>query len=333
MTTHTILKHAPRLAAVSFGVAMAMGSISASAAQYNAKLSLDVPEGNTKYKAAQEFADLVRERTDDNVDIKLFPNSVLGGETESAEGIRLGSVQMGIITSSVLSSWVPEVQVLDLPYVITDEANATALSEPLTEALSSSFEDQGFHLLGFTVNGVRELMSSFPIHSIDDIQGKKMRVIQSPLHVDAWREAGANPTPVPAPEIYNSMQTGVIDFFDNTATNYLTNRFYEVAPYYVKTDHIYAMGTWVVAENWWKRLPENYQQAITKAALEVQSHVPEMRQKDDEEALEKTVADGATIIDIEDKTPWMEAMAPVRDKYIDQIPNGSELVELIRNAK
>lgn len=314
-------------------LALSISSASALAAEYNAKLSLDVPEGNTKYVAAQQFADLVRERTDNNVDIQLFANSVLGGESESAEGIRLGSVQMGIITSSVLTSWVPEVQVLDLPYLIDSEAQATALSEPLTEELSPKFEDQGFHLLGFSVNGIRQLMSSFPIHSIDDIQGKKMRVIQSPLHVDAWRAAGANPTPIPAPEIYNSMQTGVIDFFDNTATNYLTNRFYEVAPYYVKTDHIFAMGTWVVSQNWWQRLPEDYQQTITEAAKEVQAELPAMREKDDQAALDETVADGATIIEIEDKGPWKEAMKPVRDEYVAKIPNGEALVSLIENAE
>ncbi|WP_136064281.1 TRAP transporter substrate-binding protein [Modicisalibacter radicis] len=330
MQTKRVFSHTPSLLTA---LALAIGSASAMAAEYNAKLSLDVPENNTKYVAAQQFADLVRERTDDNVDIQLFANSVLGGETESAEGIRLGSVQMGIITSSVLTSWVPEVQVLDLPYLIDDEEQATALSEPLTKELSPNFEKQGFHLLGFSVNGIRQLMSSFPIHSIDDIQGKKMRVIQSPLHVEAWRAAGANPTPIPAPEIYNAMQTGVIDFFDNTATNYLTNRFYEVAPYYVKTDHIFAMGTWVVSQSWWQRLPEDYQQAITQAAQEVQAELPAMRRKDDQAALDETVADGATIIEIEDKGPWKEAMKPVRDEFTKKIPNGEALVSLIENAE
>ena len=328
------IKHAlTTTPAVLTALALAISSTSVLAADYNAKLSLDVPEGNTKYVAAQQFADLVRERTDNNVDIQLFANSVLGGESESAEGIRLGSVQMGIITSSVLTSWIPEVQVLDLPYLIDGEEQATALSEPLTEELSANFEEQGLHLLGFSVNGIRQLMSSFPIDSIDDIQGKKMRVIQSPLHVDAWKAAGANPTPVPAPEIYNSMQTGVIDFFDNTATNYLTNRFYEVAPYYVKTDHIFAMGTWVVSQNWWERLPDDYQEVITEAALEVQAELPAMRKSDDQAALDETVADGATIIEIEDKGPWQEAMKPIRDEYIEKIPNGEALVSLIENAE
>jgi len=322
----------PQLPALTLLASVLAFSASAMAAEYNAKLSLDVPEGNTKYVAAKQFADLVRERTNDNVDIQLFPNSVLGGENESAEGIRLGSVQMGIITSSVLTSWVPEVQVLDLPFLIDSDAQAMAINEPLTNELTPKFEEQNFHLLGFSVNGIRQLMSSFPIHSVDDIQGKKMRVIQSPLHVDMWKEAGANPTPIPAPEIYNSMQTGVIDFFDNTATNYLTNRFYEVAPYYVKTGHVYAMGTWVVADNWWKRLPEEYQEVITQAAAEVQDKLPEMRRKDDEAALAKTVEGGATIIEIDDKGPWEEATSSIKEAYIEKIPNGKDLVSLIENT-
>ncbi|WP_277810494.1 TRAP transporter substrate-binding protein [Chromohalobacter canadensis] len=326
------LRGLPVITALLSTLAISVASTSALAAEYNAKLSLDVPEGNTKYVAAKKFADMVRERTDDNVDIKLFPNSVLGGESESAEGIRLGSVQMGIITSSVLTSWVPEVQVLDLPYLINSDEQAVAINEPLTDELAPKFEGEGFHLMGFSVNGIRQLMSSTPIHSVDDVKGKKMRVIQSPLHVAMWKAAGANPTPIPAPEIYNSMQTGVIDFFDNTATNYLTNRFYEVAPYYVKTGHVYAMGTWVVSQSWWQRLPEEYQQEITKAASEVQEQLPAMRQQDDKAALAKTVEDGATIIEIDDKGPWKEAMQPVREEYTKKIPNGKALVSLIENA-
>ncbi len=202
----------------------------ATAQDYTARLSLDVQEGNPKYVAADNFAKAVAKATDGAVEFKIFANSLLGGEAESAEGMRLGSIQGGIITSSIFATWIPEVQVLDLPFLFRDDAHAVAANPVLTERLVDKFDDQGFHLLGFSINGARQPMSTFPIDKPADVSGKKMRVIQSPVHIALWEAVGAKPVPIPAAEVYNSMQTGVVDFFDNTATNYLTFKFFEVAP-------------------------------------------------------------------------------------------------------
>lgn len=105
---------------------------------------------------------------------------MLGGEADVAQGIRLGSIQMGILTSSVLTSWVPQVQVLDLPFLVESDAQAAAIDAPPTAKLAPDFAKQGFHLLAFSINGARNLMSTFPIDKPADVSGKKMRVIQSP---------------------------------------------------------------------------------------------------------------------------------------------------------
>lgn len=303
------------------------------AAKFNAKLSLDVQKGNPKEVAAEDFAKAVRQRTNGDVDIKIYPNSLLGSEVDAAQGIRLGSVQMGIITSSVLTSWVPQLQILDLPYLIMSDAQAVAVNQPLTKALGTKFEQQGFHLLGFSINGARNLMSTFPITKPDDVKGKKMRVIQSPLFVATWKAVGANPVPIPAPEIYNALQTGVVDYFDNTASNYLTFKFYEVAPYYTEIDYIYAFGTWVVAQNWWKKLPDNYKAIVTEEAVKAQAALPAMLKKSDSESLAETAKKGARITVIKDKAPWAAAMAPVRDEFAAKIPDSKDLIDIVRTAK
>lgn len=305
---------------------------SAGAQEFTARLSLDVPENNPKFAAAEIFADAVSEKTDGAVEIELFPNSLLGGEVESAEGIRLGSVQAGIITSSVLAQWVPEVQVLDLPFIFNSDEHAVAMNGPVTEALQDDFAEAGFHLLGFTPNGARAVISKEPVRAPADVEGKKMRVIQSDLHVDLWETAGASPTPIPHPEIYNSMQTGVVDLFDNTASNYYSEKWYEVAPYYTKLNHIYAIGSWVMSETWWQSLPEEYRTAITEAAAEAQEQQPELQAKQDSEALSKTEEEGSTIITDVDRDAWLEKMTPVREKYATEIPRAEELLEIIAEA-
>jgi tripartite ATP-independent transporter DctP family solute receptor len=322
--------------ALIFSAAVASTALSATdalAAKFTAKLSLDVQKGNPKEVAAENFAEAVRQRTNGDVDIKIYPNSLLGGEADAAQGIRLGSVQMGVLTSSVLTSWVPQVQVLDLPFLVTSDAQAVAVNGPLTEQLGPKFEEQGFHLLGFSVNGARNLMSTFPIEKPEDVKGKKMRVLQSPLFVATWKAVGANPVPIPAPEIYNALQTGVADYFDNTASNYLTFKFYEVAPYYTKIDYIYAFGTWVVADSWWKKLPDDYKAIVTEEAVKAQKELPALLDKADSAALAETESKGAKIKTIEDKAPWIALMEPVQKEFAAKIPDADALIKVIQSAK
>lgn len=314
-------------AVVATGLTLGAG---AQAQDYTARLSLDVQEGNPKYVAAEIFAKAVSEATDGAVEFKLFPNGLLGGEVESAEGMRLGSVQAGIITSSVFATWIPEVQVLDLPFLFHDDAHATAANPVLTERLAEKFDAQGFHLLGFSINGARQPMSTFPIDKPEDVAGKKMRVIQSPIHIALWEAVGAKPVPIPAAEVYNSMQTGVVDFFDNTATNYLTFKFFEVAPYYTDLSHVYAMGSWVVAKSWWDGLPAEYQDAITKAAIAAQAEVTPMLEEVDAASLAETEAQGANLHKVTDKAPWIARMEPVWAEFAPKIPGAEDTIAAVQ---
>lgn len=328
MNRRRVLQAASGIAAASF-IPSALA-----APKYTARMSIEVQEGHPKFIAVEKFAKLVAERTNGDVEIKIFPNSQLGGELETAEGIRLGSIQIGLVTSSVLSNWVPEVQALDLPFLFKNDAHAIKANEPLTNRLRAKFESQGFQLLGFSVNGARELISTFPIEKPEDVRGKKMRVIQSPLHIELWKAFGANPVPIPAPEIYTAAQTRVIDFFDNTTTNYKTFRFYEVAPNFTKTDHIYALGTWIVGARWWKSLPKEYQSAIEKSAKEIQPLIPELLSKTDDEALDFAKKNGnAKIVIITDKTPWQNASAKMSAEFMEKIPDGKEIVGIVKGLQ
>ncbi len=311
-------------------IAFSLAAVPAIAADFTARWSLDVPEDHPKFLAAKQFADEVAAGTNNAVEIKIFANSLLGGEAESAEGMRLGSIQGGTITSSVFATWIPEAQVLDLPFLFRDDAHAVAANEILTERMSAQFTAQGFHLLGFSINGARQLISSFPVKAPEDIRGKKMRVIQSPVHVALWQAVGANSVAIPAPEIYNSMQTKVVDLFDNTATNYQSLRFYEVAPHYTNLSHVYAMGTWVLAESFWKKLSPEQQQVVTAAARKAQTDLVPVQQERDKQALAETVAAGSTIYEIADKQPWIDLMQPVYEKFVPTIPDAAQTVEAVR---
>ena len=296
---------------------------------HKGKFSTDVPPGHPKTVSFEKFAGIVKDKTAGRVDISIFPSSQLGGEMEAAEGMRLGSIQMGSITSSVLATWIPELQVIDMPFLFKNDEHANKGLNWLAGHLSKKFDEQGFHLLGFSINGARQPMSTFAIHTPQDVEGKKMRVIQSPLHIALWKAVGANPVPIPAPEIYTSLQTGVVDFFDNTPTNYLALKFHEVAPFYTNLSHVYAVGAWVASKRWFDKLSPEDQKVVEETA---KSTVPEIHQllaQQDKEALETTAKRGATIINDVDKKPWQEKMAPIWEEFGKKIPGGSEMMKAI----
>lgn len=298
-------------------------------ATHKGKFSTDVNPDHPKTVSFEKFADIVKTKTDGRVDISVFPSSQLGGEMETAEGMRLGSIQMGSVTSSVLAAWIPEIQIIDMPFLFKNDEHANKALLWLADHLKDKFDDQGFHLLAFSINGARQPMSTFPIHTPEDVVGKKMRVIQSPLHIALWKAVGANPVPIPAPEIYTSLQTGVVDFFDNTPTNYLVLKFSEVAPYYTSLSHVYAVGAWVTSKRWFDKLSAQDQQIVEQTAKEIVPEIHQLLSTQDEASLKKAAELGATIIKNVDKKPWQEKMAPIWDEYGKKIPEGEKMIKII----
>jgi tripartite ATP-independent periplasmic transporter solute receptor, DctP family len=308
-------------------VVFAQGGAESTAAKVSkAKFNIDVPADQPKAVGFQQFADTVRTKTDGRVDITIFPSSQLGGEAETAEGMKLNSIQMGSITTSVLASWIPELQILDMPFLFTSDEKADAGIAWLAEYLAADFEKQGFHLIGFSINGARNPMSTFPIRNPEDVSGKKMRVIQSPIHIALWKAVGANPVSIPANEIYTSLQTKVVDYFDNTPTNYFAMKFYEVAPYYTKLNHVYAIAAWVCSNDWWKSLSAADQAVITETAKTTVAYIESELRAQDEIALQKAAEKGSTIITDADLSRWAEKMQPVWAEFAPSIPRSEEML-------
>jgi TRAP-type transport system periplasmic protein len=319
-----------RTAALSLSIAVlvagAATSDAAAQARYTAKTSTVVQEGHPLQQGLVRLSELVKTRTGGAVDIKVFPSSQLGGELETAEGMRLGSIEAGTPTLSLFANWVPEVQISDLPFLFRDDAHAQKGADLMAERLAPKFTPHGFRLLGISVNGARNLISSFPINGPDDLKGKKMRTMQVPLHIQTWQLLGANPTPIPAPEIYSAMQTKLVDFFDNTPTNYLTFKFNEVGKHFVRLDHMYAFAAWTFSERWISRLPKEHQDAIATSVREVAPTVWQALLTADEQALQKTKEMGSTITKVTDKGPWQAKMTPVYDDLAKKVPTISPLL-------
>jgi tripartite ATP-independent transporter DctP family solute receptor len=290
--------------------------------------------GNTDFPGTigmQRMADRVNAESKGAIDIQIFPNSQLGGEKEMAEGMRLGSVCGAPINVSVMSIWVPEGQLFDMPFLFRDDGHAyRVLAGDVGKQMASKYEPHGFKVVGFLVNGTRHPLGKSPILSPDDVKGKKIRVIQSPLHIELWKMLGANPTPIAFPEVYNALQTGVVDAMDNAKTTYLLQKFHEVAPHLTDLGHIYSISAVAFSTNFWKRLtPE--QQAIVQAAAEEGIKLQDkLIAEGDEEAMAKVVALGAKYHKV-DKAPWQKAMLPIYESWASKV-GGMEMIRAVQNT-
>jgi len=276
-------------------------------------------EQSPMFIAWTRFSQLIGRRTNGAVDIQVFPNAQLGGEKEVADGIRLGSVQGGAISLAVLSAWVPEGQLFELPFLFRDLDHVHHVVEgPIGEKLKEKYRPFGFVVLDYVNIGTRHPIGKFPINTPADVRGKRIRVIQSPLHIALWRSLGANPTPLPVTEAYNALETGVVDFMDMSKTGYRQLRFYEVAPYFTELGHIYTIGAFLVGEQFWNKLTPDQQAIVQATAHEAAALHEHLEDYYGDLALAEVVKTGVKVT-TPSREPWQRAMQPVWQEFAPNV--------------
>jgi len=311
-------------------VALSLVAAGQSAAQTPKNMTISVIYGPEKpqSKIWYRFRDLVEEKLPGQFEIKVVTDGALGGEKETTEGIRLGSVHGALSTLANLTTWVPEGALFDMPFMFRDlEHIQKVMTGPTGDEYKALYEAQEFKVLGFIVYGSRHVISKEPIRVPADVKGKKMRVLQSPLHIDLWKSLGANPTPVPITEAYNALQTGVVDYMDMTKSGYQALKLFEVVPFLTETNHIWALGAMYIGKSYWDGLTAEQQAAMQAAADEAIPYFNELAAGEQDASLAKTVEGGAEVVKPDVKA-WQAAMAPFWESYADKV-GGIEKVKAI----
>jgi TRAP-type C4-dicarboxylate transport system substrate-binding protein len=200
---------------------------------------------------------------------------------------------------------VPESQVLDAPFVFRDAGHVRrVLDGPIGANLAAKFAAQNFVVQAFINYGARHLLTKEPVSKPSQLAGKRIRVIQSPLHTELWKAFGANPTPIPIPETYNALQTGVVDAMDLTKSAYAGFKLYEVVPYLTETGHIWATGVVYFAAPFWKSLKDNEQAILAAAAKEGARYFDQLIIEDEIASMAKAAAAGGKTVAVEDRAAW-----------------------------
>lgn len=277
-----------------------------------------------------KFAELIEARLPGAFRFNIVKNAALGGEKAVAEGIRLGAIQASLSTVSALAGWVPQSQVLDLPFLFRDAAHVQrACAGAPGQQLQALFAQQQFQVLAFINYGARHVLSKTPITHPRQLQGLKMRSIQSPLHTRLWAAYGATPVAIPIPETYNALANGVADAMDLTKSAYAGFRLYEVVPCLTETAHIWASGVVYFSRAFWQRLSAEQQALFTQAAQEAAAYFNALIVEDETASMQQAAAAGGQRLQPQDRPAWESGARSVW-AGVTEATGSQELLKAIR---
>ncbi|MGO1060142.1 TRAP transporter substrate-binding protein [Planococcus sp. FY231025] len=297
---------------------------------FTIRLAHLVPEEQSSHVAAEAFKEKLESESDGRLKIELYPNGQLyGSDREAIEAVQLGNVEMTIPAVAAMASFNDKFQVFDLPFLFNDnEAAYRALDGELGQELMADLENNGIKGLVFGENGFRHVSNNEgPIETPEDMQGLKMRTLESPLHTDTFNAFGANASPFAFGELYTALQQGTYDAMDCPISLYYTNKFYEVQDYLTLTGHVYAATALLVNDDFYNSLPEDLQELLMEASEEFRTEQRELAQQQDTEFLDLLKEEGMQVNDLttEQRNAFREAAEPVYAKYEGQI--GKELID------
>lgn len=268
-------------------------------------------EDHIWHKTAEEFARLVNEKTDGQLEIKLYPNEQLGSEMDNLNMIKDGSADMTISGES-MQNWAPKAALMAAPYAFrsTDHMVKVIESDLGKEISDQIIEKVGVTPIYYHVRSARNLTSNKPIRNLNDLKGFKMRVPNVPVFVDAWKAAGAQPQVMAFSEVFTGLQQKVIDGQENPYDLIYSGGLYEVQKYVNETEHVLGWIYVVVGNKQLNSLPEDIKAAVLEAAEEIQVYADQMFERDTEECKQKLEEKGMQIISDVNKDEFQKAMAP-----------------------
>ncbi|MFO1396714.1 MAG: TRAP transporter substrate-binding protein [Burkholderiales bacterium] len=286
----------------------------------------DTPKG----RAAERFKKLAEEKTKGRVKIEIYPNSQLFKDAEELEALQLGSVQMLAPTVSKFGPLgVKEFELFDLPYIFDGYKDVHKVTQgPIGKALFKKLETKGITGLAYWDNGFKPMSANKPLRKPEDAKGLKMRIQSSKVLDAQMRAIGAIPQVMALSEVYQALQTGVVDGTENVVSNFYTQKMFEVQKNLTLTDHGYIGYAVIVNKKFWDGLPPDIRTAIEAAIKESTDYANEIAQKENEEALAAVKKSGRTqVIELtpDERKQWKKAMMKVHTEMAPRI--GRDLVQ------
>lgn len=278
------------------------------------------------------FKELVEEKTNGNVTVNIHPSSSLGSEREMIEGLQLGSMDMCIAATSQLTSFIKEFQVFDLPFIFSNREQAwKTLDGPLGEEMLEKLSEKGMVGLSYFEVGFRNFTNGKEsIYTPSDVEGKKFRTMETPVHVRSIGFWGGNAVSMPIGEVYTALQTGTIDGQENPLSIILSQKLYEVQRYISISEHFYTGAPLLISKMLWDRMPENLQSVVVEAAKAGRDICRETNQAAEKVAVDIFKEAGCEVNEV-DKAAFEKTSVDIYNMFKDEI--GQELIDKFIQAQ
>ena len=319
-----------RLSWLAVAVCGVIASVTA-AAQTTLKMNISVAQNSHYGVAIDTFAREVEKRTNGRYKIQNFYSGALGAERESIEALQVGTLDLTMTSTGPIPNFVPEVAILDIPFLFRDYPHARAvLDGPIGQDMLKKFDAKGITALAWGENGFRHMTNSkHPVNVPDDLKGLKMRTMENPVHIQAYKAFGIIPTPMAFTEVFTALQQGTVDGQENPVSVITAAKFDQVQKYMTLTGHVYSPALILMSKAQFDKLSPADKQAFMDAAKEAVKANRARIDDDEKKAVADLRSKGMTIVENPDKSKFQAALGPTFSEFGKKF--GQDNIDKIRN--
>ena len=311
----------------------ALAALSTSAmAQQSMKISISIAQNSHQGIAIDTFAKEVEKRTNGRIKVQPFYSGSLGGERESIEAVQLGTQELTFTSTGPVPNFVPETRILDIPFLFRDKAHAhLVLDGPIGQELLAKFDAKGMKALAWGENGVRHMTNNKrAVNAPEDLKGLKMRTMENPVHIAAYKGFGIITTPMAFPEVFTALQQGTVDGQENPLSVIMSAKFDQVQKYLALTGHVYSPAVFLMNKAAFDKLSAADKQIFLDSAKEAVKANRARVAEDDAKGVAELRSKGMQVVEV-DKAKFVAALAPVNADFEKQF--GKANIDKIRAVK
>jgi len=297
------------------------------------RIGLIAAEGHPVTKASKRFGELVKQRTNGAIEVQVFPGGTLGGEHELQDMVSTGTLEMMSVGTGITAALNPQFKIHTMPYLWDSQDQMIAFSNSsIQDEMNEVYtQKSGIKVLASNWDqGIRHTLTKKPINTIADFKGVKIRVPQLPEWVEMWKLVGTNPTQIPFPEVYTSLQQGVVDAMECPLYWIYSSSFYEQAKYLILTGHNMYYNQLMINEKLFNKFTPEQQKILLDSAKEAGEYETELTRSIDADLRGKMEAKGVTFMDI-DRAEMAKIVRPVLDSWKKVF--GADLLEKVDQFK
>jgi len=297
------------------------------------QLATQTLAGTAQYDGASKFAELVAQKSNGKLAVKVFGDGALGGDLQVISSLQRGSVDMSLMNASLLNGVAKEFSILDFPFLFDSEEEAySVLDGPIGQKLIDLLPAKGIVGLSYPELGFRHIHNSkHPVTRLEDLQGLKIRAVQTPIYVDILNALGANAVPLPFPDLYHALETKVVDGATDPLVTIDILKFDEVQRYLTLTGHVYNPQIFLVGKATWDKLSISERAILQEAANDARDFERKLSREKNTQALEKLKKTmQLSELSPQEAAKMRQAVRPVIQKYTKVV--GEELVNEINAA-